>query len=721
MDKKQYIEREIVKLLRSWGSFASVGGIFVILALILLDRFITPANFSKFLVYRLITVFLLVIIFFLNRKETGRNFKVGLFVAATLIVSSMVELMILSFGGHHSPYYAGMIIVLIITLGFLPLFSVKVTLALAASVYCVYLVPILILDTITNVPTFINNNVFLITTAIIAIAWRYYNDSLFVGKLSLEYDLAEDKIQLQKYSSQLEQLVSARTRDLSISEQRYRALFDNANDGIVVVDKSGTIISVNNKFCDLHGFEKDSLIGTHFRLLEAKGNEDEPRERMDRILRGESLVFETEHFRKDGSRILVEVSSKAIDIGGELYVQSFHRDITEKKRLQEQLFQSQKMESIGVLAGGIAHDFNNILTAILGHAELLQEFSNLDATGKERVKKIESSARKAGQMVSRMLSFARKGSFEAVPINLNAIVKDSVELTERMMAKKDIEVKLETDDAIPPINGDSNQIEQVIMNLLVNAGDAMSHGGTIMISTLKVSLGRDASRVHPLLTPGRYVVLRISDTGTGISEEIRDKIFDPFFTTKETGKGTGLGLATVYGIVKEHKGVINLKTQVGEGTTFEILLPASEGVVKIVKKIPVHGKEQREKILVIDDEEGVLSFVKDALESKGYGVLATDNSVYALEVCKEIADSIDLVITDIMMPLVNGRELIKQLKQIKPSMKIIAISGYESLKDARKGDINAYVKKPFESAYLLSVVRKVLDSEDFRTSTQISN
>ncbi len=718
MDREKYIESNIVGLLHNWSNIAMAVGSVVIMSLSLLDYLVTPSNFKTFLIYRGVAAVAIFLLYVVNRKKISKNRQHVTTIFAAVIVSSMVAFMIAKFGGHKSPYFAGMMLTIIYVVGLIPL---NVTMSLIASllIWAIYLIPILIYDTVSDKPFFINANIFIFSGVFSLVLLRYLIHQRFVSEFRLQYDLDQKKEQLEKYSTQLEQLVAERTKELTVSEQRYRALFDNANDGIVVLDKNGTIISVNNRFCELHGFEKGALIGTNFRLLEAKSTDDELRERMGRMLSGESLVFETEHFRRDGSNVLLEVSSKAIDIGGELYVQSFHRDITEKKRLQEQLFQSQKMESIGVLAGGIAHDFNNILTAILGHAELLQEFSNLDAAGKERVKKIETSARKAGQMVSRMLSFARKGSFEIVPVNLNAIVKDTFELMDRMMAKKDIELKLETDGAIPAIKGDSNQIEQVIMNLVVNAADAMSHGGAITISTSMVDLGGGASRVHPLLTPGRYVVLGISDTGTGISEQIRDKIFDPFFTTKESGKGTGLGLATVYGIVKEHKGTINLKTQVGKGTTFEIFFPAAEGVVKMVEKMPVHVKEQRERILVIDDEEGVLSFVKDVLESKGYGVLATDNAVYALEVCKEISDSIDLVITDIMMPLVNGRELIKQLKQIKPSMKIIAISGYESLKDARKGDINAYIRKPFESSYFLSVVRKVLDSEDFTPSRQL--
>jgi signal transduction histidine kinase/CheY-like chemotaxis protein len=440
---------------------------------------------------------------------------------------------------------------------------------------------------------------------------------------------------------------------------------------------------------------------------------------MGRILNGESLLFETQHYRRDGTKISLEISSKAIEVEGTTYVQSFHRDITEKKRLQEQLFQSQKMESIGVLAGGIAHDFNNILSAILGHAELLHEFSNLDDAGKERARIIENSARKAGQMISKLLSFARKGSFETTPINLNDIVKDTVELLERMMTKKNIAIKMDLDRALPSIEGDANQLEQVVMNVIVNGGDVMPDGGVITVATSSVDLQRDARQVHPLLVPGKYVVLKISDTGSGIPEEIRDKIFDPFFTTKGPGKGTGLGLAMVYGIVKEHQGVIDVRTKLGSGTTFAIYLPASGKLVPRLERPFVSSMVGREKILVVDDEEDVLSFIKDVLESQGYKVLATTNPVYALDIFKEINDTIDLVISDIIMPLVNGRELIRHFKLIKPAVSIVAISGYEAgTIDKNDRDINGFIRKPFEGIYLLTVVRRVLDAAGAPSSSR---
>jgi PAS domain S-box-containing protein len=559
---------------------------------------------------------------------------------------------------------------------------------------------------------FISNNMFLIACALGGIAWRYVNQNLLIKNLSLEYDLSQDKQQLEKYSTQLEQLVEERTKELNKSETMLRSLFENANDGIMIMDSNGIILSVNEKACEIHGFEKDALIGVNIGLLETEENKPLFEERKRRILKGEALMFETQHYRKDGTRVSIEVSSKAVEVEGNLIIQSFHRDITEKKKLQGQLFQSQKMESIGVLAGGIAHDFNNILSAILGHAELLHEFSNLDATAKQRVKIIEGSSRKAGQMVSKLLSFARQGSFESAPLSLNNVIRDTMELIERMLAKKKITINMEIDPTLPPVSGDSNQLEQVVMNLVVNAGDAMPSGGTLTIATTRVSLERDeADRIHPLLTPGKYVVMRISDTGMGIPEEIRDRIFDPFFTTKGPGKGTGLGLAMVYGIVKEHRGVINLRSQLGKGTTFEIYLPVSDKFVPKAAKTSGYSVTGREKILVIDDEEDVLSFMKDVLETQGYKVLATTNPVYGLDTFKQINEEIDLVITDIVMPLVNGRELIKHFKLIKPAVKVIAISGYDIWgTEKRDKDINAYIRKPFEGIYLLSIVRRVLDT-----------
>jgi len=712
MDKKQYIEQETTKLLQYWGSFAIASGAFVIMSLSVLDYFVTPENFSKFLMYRSITAFLFIIIFVLNRLTTNHYLIICASVFAGLLVSIMVELMILSFGGHQSSYYVGMIIVFMFCLGFLPLFSIKFTVLMGVLIYSIYLLPILIFDNITNVPGFINSNVFLIATAIIAISWRYYNDELFTKKLSLEYDLSRDKEQLEKYSLQLEDLVTERTKELNKSEQWHRSLFENATDGITVLDKNGIIVNVNEKACEMHGFSRDALVGAHIKLLEDSESREKMAERMRQIIEGESLVYETRHHKKDGTLVDLEISAKAITIGDELFIQSFYRDITERKKIQEHLLQSQKMESIGVLAGGIAHDFNNILTAILGHTEIIRRNSVLDVKSTNSLGVIEDASRRAGRMISKLLGFARKSKYEIVPLQLNDVVYDTIKLLERVI-DKNIEMTVELDSHLPPIQGDTNQIEQIVMNLMVNARDAMQRGGRIVIKTAVACVKQGMQDIPTYILPGEYVVLSVSDTGTGIPESILNKIFEPFFTTKERGKGTGLGLSMVYGAIKEHKGYITVQSKPGAGTTFTVYLPAARAAAPDLAKEPVTSMSGNETLLIVDDEDAILNAVREALTSHGYKVFAISDSPSALNIFRRIPQEIALVISDIAMPKMDGKELIKQIKGIKPEIKILAMSGHTKYIADKDGirEIDGFLKKPFESQYLLSVVRRILDAK----------
>jgi len=711
MDKQQYIKQGILNLTSSSLYVLVPFGALAMLSLSILDFLVTPENFSKFFIYRLIfsSLGFLLFIFFKFKKDRTENFLIFTLISATLIVSVMVELMILSFGGHQSIYYVGLLIGLIFILGFIPL-SVKLTALVNSITYFIYVIPILIFDDITQPRIFLNNNIFFIVGIVGSLGWRYFHYNLLIKNLSLEYDLSKDKEQLSTYSNKLEELVQERTKELTVSEERFRALFDNANDGVVVLDRNGIIINMNNKFCELHGFDKDALIGTSVKLLEVEDNKTEKEERFKRILNGEATVFETEHYRKDGGRVLLEVSAKGIEIGGELFIQSLHRDITEKKAIQEQLIQSQKMESIGQLAGGIAHNFNNLLTSILGYAELLQEHSNLDIESRKRVNSIESAARKAGVMVSKLLGFSRRESSEKLPLNLNDVINDSVRLLEGVLDKK-IGLKTILSKDLSTVEGDPNQIEQVIMNLMVNARDAMPDGGLITVKTSHVKIEKDRHNMPAYVLPGNYVLLSVSDTGCGIPKEKVSKIFDPFFTTKEKGKGTGLGLATVYGIIKDHKGYISVQSEVDKGTMFDIYLPISGKAVYRPVSEKLFSVTGHENILLVDDEEEVLNFTKDILETHGYKVLTANNPLAAIDIFKKLPTDIHLIITDIMMPLMKGTELIQALRTIRPDVKIIAISGYsEETINKERMMIDEFVKKPFEVYYLLSTVRKVLDT-----------
>ncbi len=573
--KEEYIEKQILELTRSTLSALLIFAAITSLVLTLLDFFVVPENVNKFLVYRITNAtFLLILLVILKYKKGSKLLNNFIVLAGTFSSAIMVELMILSFGGHQSPYYAGMIIIFVFVLGFLPL-SVGFSALISLITYFIYLIPILLLDNITNLRYFINNNIFLISFAVGGVGWRYYNYNLLINKLSLEYDLAREKEQLKKYSLHLEDVVAERTKELKKSETMLRSLFEQATDGILIMDENGIIIDTNEKACEIYGFDKESLIGTNIEIFETEENKHLWAERKKKLLNGESLFFETQHQRKDGSIVSIEISAKAIDLESGRVIQAFCRDVTEKKRLQQQLLQSQKLESIGQLAGGIAHDFHNFLTVIMGYSELLLQNTELDEKIRKMVRQITKSATQASQIVEKLLRFSRRGEAgrtgEYVKVNINSIINETHELLERFLPRG-IEIRKDLYEPLPLVEADPNQIEQVLMNLVINAKDAMPNGGTITINTALAFLDKDEAGVANI-KPGEYVKISISDTGKGIPEEDLPHIFEPFFTTKGKDKGTGLGLAMVYGIVKEHEGHITVRSIPNKGTTFDIYLP----------------------------------------------------------------------------------------------------------------------------------------------------
>jgi len=712
MNKKEYIEQETINLFQYWGTLALGAGALVILSLSGLDYFVTPENFSKFLIFRSITALLFFFLMIYNKRKASKYVQLFVAVSAALIVATMVELMILSFGGHQSSYYVGMIIVFMFCLGFIPLFSLRMAIFFSVLIYFIYLVPILLFDKITNFAIFMNNNIFLIAIAAIAVSWRHYNDKLFTNKLSLEYDLSKDKEKLESYSHQLKDMVEERTKELHESEQWHRSLFENATDGIIVLDKNSIIVNANDTACKMHGFKRESLIGAHIKLLVGDSDKDTISRKTRRILDGESLVFEAKNNKKDGTYIYVEISSKAITIGNDVFIQSFYRDITEKKTFQEHLLQSQKMESIGVLAGGIAHDFNNILTAILGHTDLIRRFAVLNEKATRSLNVIEDASRRAGRMISKLLGFARKSKHERTPINLNDVVYETIKLLEQVF-KTSVELSVELDNRLPLIQGDVNQMEQVIMNFLVNARDAMPNGGRIVIKTQARTVVKGMLDVPPYVPPGEYVQISVSDTGTGIPEDIKNKIFEPFFTTKEPGKGTGLGLSMVYGAINDHQGYLSVESTLGVGSVFTVFLPAAAPATVSGTKEAVSPGSGKQTLLIVDDEQDILDIMRDSLENQGYKVFASSDSTVAIDIYRRIFNDVALVITDIVMPGIDGRELIRQIKVINPDVKVLAISGYTKYVGEKEDikDIDGFLQKPFESYYLLSVVKRILEAK----------
>jgi two-component system cell cycle sensor histidine kinase/response regulator CckA len=514
-----------------------------------------------------------------------------------------------------------------------------------------------------------------------------------------------------------------RQREQSLRENEARTSFALAAAGMGVWEiVSGTNrLTWSSTMASVFGLSPEHTPTTSeefFRLVHPD-DRDEVERSASRALRGETASYMGE-FRTlwpDGSLHWVDGRAQlSYDADGRpLYLRGVCIDITAKKSLEAQLRQAQRMEAIGQLAGGIAHDFNNLLTVINGIADLDLARARPDSELRRDLQEIRDAGQKAATLTQQLLAFSRRQILQPQVINLNTVVHEMENIVRRVIGE-DINLLVIPSERLGSIKADRGQIEQVIANLVLNARDAMPHGGKLTIETQNVDIDPAYARDHNILVdPGAYSVLVVSDDGTGMDDATRRRIFEPFFTTKDPGKGTGLGLSTVYGIVKQSNGFIWVYSEVGAGTSFKVYLPLVEGVVSDDRRSPTvvatHGTET---ILIVEDLAGLRSLVRRMLESAGYTVLTAASGDQAVLLMENYKDAVQLMVTDVVMPGMSGRKLAERLERTRPGMKVLYMSGYTDDVVVRNGVLEAgmpFLGKPFTAAALLRKVREILDAE----------
>jgi PAS domain S-box-containing protein len=501
------------------------------------------------------------------------------------------------------------------------------------------------------------------------------------------------------------------------SEMNFRSLVTNAPYGICRCDSTGQLLDVNPALMVMLGYSSaPELVGKHLASLYADTQQwFVLADRLRSAAPFNGLVVEW--MRKDAIATEIRVSGRAVyDLGKERTFELFAEDVTERRALEQQLQQSQKMEAVGRLAGGIAHDFNNLLMVISGYSEFLLDRLGPEPSLRAPAQEIAGAAVRASALTRQLLAFSRKQMLAPKILDLNGVVAENLKMLTRMIGE-DIDLVMVPAGALGPVRADAGQIEQVIMNLAVNARDAMPSGGKLTIETSNVTLDDDHARLHPPLTAGNYVMLAISDTGAGMDFETQSRIFEPFFTTKGT-KGTGLGLSTVYGIVKQSGGYIWVYSEPGKGTTFKIYLPrVAEAIQNPVQASVLPetfaGAPGTETILLVEDEANLRYLARQFLEKQGYRVLDAADGALAMQIALAHEGTIHLLLTDVIMPGMNGRELAQRVLQLRPSVKVLYMSGYTENVIGQNGTLDAGVRllqKPFTLRDLKGKVREVLDS-----------
>ena len=507
-------------------------------------------------------------------------------------------------------------------------------------------------------------------------------------------------------------------QQLRASEERYRVLVEASPDAIVLLDPDRNILACNEALTRMSGYKKEEVIGKSARLFYRSEEEFQAfGQRVYAEVRKHGFCrTDWEPLNREGKPLTTEAIVSAIrrsdgTLSG--YV-AICRDMSDRKRLEAEFLQTQKMEAVGRLAGGVAHDFNNLLTVVQGYAEIaLRRLQPTDPLARD-LKQILKAASRSADLTRQLLAFARKQTASPQPLILNNSVAVMLNMLRRLIGE-DVELQWRPGKDLWPVKMDPGQIDQILVNLIVNARDAMSGPGRITVETANVVLTEETQARHADFQPGPFVMLAVSDTGSGMDRETLARIFEPFFTTKERGRGSGLGLATVYGIVKQNGGFIHVYSEPGKGTTFRIYLPRLVDEQREAPKAraPVSWRTGTETILVVEDEPPLLDLAARLIRSLGYTVLAAGSPSQAIQIAREHAGEIHLLVTDVIMPEMNGRELWRQLVAIRPNLKCLFISGYTADVIARHGVLEAgvhFLEKPFNLGTLSTKLREAIEN-----------
>jgi two-component system, cell cycle sensor histidine kinase and response regulator CckA len=498
-------------------------------------------------------------------------------------------------------------------------------------------------------------------------------------------------------------------------ENLFATVFRNSPVVVSIVNlQDQRYVDVSDSYLRIVGLSREQVIGKTFSEI-GLGLDPPDLERMTHaVVTRFAGEFEVRIRARDGSMLDTIHSLEFVELDGKPCVVAFAHDITEHKRLEEQLQHAQRMEAVGRLAGGVAHDFNNILTAVRGHSEILLTVLEPDSPHRRHADQIHRSALRAAALTSQLLAFSRKQVLQPRTLDLNSLVANLTVMLRRLIGEH-VELRTTLAERLGAVRADAGQLEQVVVNLVINARDAMPSGGVLAIATENVDISAGNGGPNVGIPAGRWVVLSVSDTGSGIDEATRARIFEPFFTTKEAGKGTGLGLSTAYGIVTQSGGVIVVNSEVGNGTIFRVLLPRVDATSTASGRFALDedaGPRGSETVLLVEDDGDVREFVGDVLRAHGYDVLAAVDGPQALSVIEQHGGPIHLVVTDVIMPRMMGSEVAARITALRPSIKVLYISGYPGDAIVKQGvPEQAFVQKPFGVSALARRVRALLDGD----------